>query len=121
MGYRFHGRYHVVKRPSKKLEFKYWYNVSYVGDAWSLFIKASSTVPESEGFLHDLVDVTRNMLQDLFAASYTTLIQAQNDKDINTLREVGASMLEMLDDMELILATNKDFLLGNWIADARSW
>ena len=30
-------------------------------------------------------------------------------------------MLEMLSDMETILASSEDFLLGNWIADARSW
>ena len=33
----------------------------------------------------------------------------------------GDKLLKTLDDMDLILATNKQFSLNNWVKSARSW
>ena len=60
--------------------------MSDVAEAWRLLISVASGEPDpSPGLLHDLVDVTRNMLQDMFAHNYGALVQAYHDKDLRAL------------------------------------
>lgn len=40
---------------------------------------------------------------------------------MNKHRENSEMMLDLLIDMEGLLSTNEDFLLGKWLHDARSW
>ncbi|KAG1682555.1 Alpha-N-acetylglucosaminidase [Nymphon striatum] len=96
-----------------------WYNVSDVFNAWKLFAGSRDVTP-IETFKHDIVDITRESLQLIFDAKYKQVIAAFNNKSLETLMAYSMELLEVLGDMDLILATNKHFLLGNWVRDARS-
>ncbi|KAH9830950.1 alpha-N-acetylglucosaminidase [Rhodofomes roseus] len=77
-------------------------------------------VPE---FLYDLVDVTRQLLANRFIDAYTTLVATYNSSDATSaaITAAGAPLLTILSDVDTLLWTNDNFLLANWIADARSW
>ena len=88
---------------------------------WDLFIGASNTFKNSDGFEYDLVDLTRQVL-----ANYALPVQQQmaityrnNDKE--AFKKHSQELLMLISDLDRLLATRKDFLLGPWIADARSW
>jgi len=53
-------------------------------------------------------------LQQNIAAAYTR-------KDIDSFKKYSAEFIQLIDDMDTLLSTHPDFLLGKWIEDARSW
>ncbi len=66
------------------------------------------------------MDITRQCLQLGFDTIYHKLIVAykqSNQTDFNTYSKL---MIEILDDMNAILSTNENFLLGKWINSAKS-
>nr|XP_024217988.1 alpha-N-acetylglucosaminidase-like [Halyomorpha halys] len=117
------GMYTVVSHPRLNMETdNLWYNETDVYNAWTELLQASSEIPESnitETFLIDLVDVTRQAIQiklnDLFIYINGTYVEG----NLTILRQTTATFLELLDDLETILASSCKFLLGNWINSAK--
>ena len=89
--------------------------------AWDLFVEQIPVCGQSDGFQYDLVDLTRQVLANyaLPVQQQITLAYQRNDKD--DFEKYSTEFIELIDDMDRLLATRKDFLLGPWIADARSW
>lgn len=89
--------------------------------AWDLFIEAIPACHNSDGFQYDLADITRQVLANYARPLQEKWIQAYREKNSAGLAEHAGRFLELIDDMDRLLATRKDFLLGPWIADARRW
>ncbi|CAF0843551.1 unnamed protein product [Rotaria sordida] len=85
--------------------------------AWELLV-AASTELDSDLFRYDLVDITKEVLQYKFATYYIQLIAAFNQSDLYGVGTQAAILVDILADMEMILASDRRFLLGNWISDA---
>ena len=88
---------------------------------WKTFVQSAKDFLTSEGYRYDLVDITRqvlanysNQLQQQFAVAY-------QNKDTAMFDKLTAEFLDLIDDMDTLLATHKNFLLGKWISDARGW
>jgi alpha-N-acetylglucosaminidase len=84
-------------------------------------IQASKDLKSSEGFRYDLVDLTRQVL-----ANYADTLQKQftasyKKNDTVQFRKQMHDFLAIIDDMDLLLSTQKDFLLGRWLESAKSW
>ncbi|TMW45308.1 hypothetical protein DOY81_009612 [Sarcophaga bullata] len=116
------GKYVLARRPSIGLKVWTWYNSSDVYQAWSKLLQTNLSVPHSHyhAYEHDLVDVTRQFLQISSDHIYINLIQSFHRKEIYRFYELSQKMINVLDDMELILSTHKDFLLGQWLEDAKN-
>lgn len=97
------------------------YNRADLLPAWDKLISAAPACRKSSGFNYDLVDLTRQVLANYARPLQVKWVNAYRDKDINTFNKAAADYLELITDMDKLLATRKDFLLGPWIADARSW
>lgn len=97
------------------------YNRADLLPAWDKLISAAPACRKSSGFNYDLVDLTRQVLANYGRPLQVKWINAYRDKDINAFNKAAADYLELITDMDKLLATRKDFLLGPWIADARSW
>ncbi|HWB26235.1 MAG TPA: alpha-N-acetylglucosaminidase [Chitinophagaceae bacterium] len=96
------------------------YNPAQLVQAWRLFVQSAHQLKNSDGFQYDLVDITRQVL-----ANYATPLQqkfalAYKQKDTAAFNKYSNQFLQLMDDMEKLLSTRKDFLLGKWIADARA-
>ena len=87
--------------------------------AWDLFVKSSAAYGKSDGFQYDIVDLTRQVLANYARPLQVKWVKAYENKDLVTFRKYSNQYLELIDDMDKLLATRKDFLLGKWIADAR--
>ncbi|QJD96667.1 alpha-N-acetylglucosaminidase [Mucilaginibacter robiniae] len=88
--------------------------------AWDEMIKAIPTCQKSDGFNYDLVDVTRQILANYAAPLQRKWVQAYQDKNQANFKQYSNEYLQLITDMDRLLATRRDFLLGTWIADARS-
>ncbi|KAI1280911.1 Alpha-N-acetylglucosaminidase [Halotydeus destructor] len=116
-----HGKYMFVTRPSLTKQPKIWYDVGDLMNSWSLFNKAANVkiLKSSKTFAYDLVDLTRQSLQVIFTFYYNRTVQAFLNNDVVELVQNGDMLLEILQDMESLLITNEQFLLGRWLMSAR--
>jgi alpha-N-acetylglucosaminidase len=89
--------------------------------AWDLFIAAIPAGGGNDGFQYDLADLTRQVLANYALPVQEKWVQAYRAHDRPAFSYYSRRFLGLLDDMDRLLATRKDFLLGPWIADARRW
>jgi len=100
-----------------------WYDPADVLSAWDEFAQASSSpiLQTSLNFQHDLIDVTRQALQEIFHEFYVKLVNSYRCGNSTVFKNTAGYMIEILEDMDDILKTGSKYLLGKWISDARSW
>jgi alpha-N-acetylglucosaminidase len=89
--------------------------------AWDLFIQAADSLKGSDGFRYDLVDVTRQVLANYASPLQQKFAEACRDHDKKAFDAYSSQFLDLISDMDRLLGTRKDFLLGRWISDARKW
>lgn len=89
--------------------------------AWDLLIKAASKGVKADGFSYDLVDVSRQVLANYALVVHRKWVTAFRKGDKIAFEKHSREFIDLINDMDLLLATRKDFLLGPWIADARKW
>jgi alpha-N-acetylglucosaminidase len=88
--------------------------------AWDLFMHAASTGIHTDGFEFDVVDITRQVLANYATPLQKKWVAAFNAKDTVAFTKYSEQFLQLISDMDALLATRKDFLLGRWIESARS-
>ncbi|XP_042869307.1 alpha-N-acetylglucosaminidase-like isoform X3 [Penaeus japonicus] len=78
-------------------------------------------VTDQDTFRHDLVDVTRQILQVTGGQMVMKMIDHYRNKVLLAVQESHLLLIDLLKDMEELLASSPDFLLGRWLRDAASW
>ncbi|KAF7987757.1 hypothetical protein HCN44_003620 [Aphidius gifuensis] len=116
---RVRGHYVITKRPSLKIKPWTWYDKEEMLSAWDNLIKARYGRGNSSLYKHDIVDITRQSLQLIADDIYENIVDANNKKNITNLKIYSSMLLEIFDDLENILASSDNFLLGKWINDAK--
>jgi len=96
------------------------YDPRKLSDAWTLLMKAADTLKASDGYHYDLVDVTRQVLANYASPLQQKVAQAYKNNDKELFKQYSTKFLQLMDDMDDLLSTRKDFLLGKWIAEARA-
>nr|CAD7426836.1 unnamed protein product [Timema monikensis] len=99
---------------------KAWFNVSDVVSAWYHLLAASPHLESVPTFQHDLVDVTRQVLQNLGTSLYVIIVDAYRSKNISSFQNNAALMLDLLADLDNVLSSNRAFLLGTWLEAAKA-
>ena len=89
--------------------------------AWDLFIKSAKNGIKADGFRYDLVDVSRQVLANYALIVQKKWVTAFRKGDKIAFKKHSKEFIDLINDMDLLLATRRDFLLGPWIADARKW
>ncbi|MEO8405977.1 MAG: alpha-N-acetylglucosaminidase, partial [Chitinophagaceae bacterium] len=97
------------------------YNAIDLLPAWDELVKAIPACQNSDGFQFDLLDLTRQVLANYALPLQRKFVAAWYAKDALAFTRYSKQFIQLIDDMDKLLATRKDFLLGPWIADARSW
>ena len=105
----------TIDRVLTKLD----YEPAILAEAWALFVRSASRLKNSDGFRYDLVDITRQVLANYASPLQQKWVEAYRQKDTAAYRKYSGQFLELMDDMDELLSTRKDFLLGKWISDAR--
>ncbi|MCU4166060.1 alpha-N-acetylglucosaminidase [Carboxylicivirga caseinilyticus] len=88
--------------------------------AWDLFVQSISDCGNYDGFQYDLIDVSRQVLANYALPLQQQISIAYKTNDKESFKRYSTEFLELLDDMDRLLATRRDFLLGPWISDARA-
>lgn len=97
------------------------YDPAAVARAWELLLSCADELGDCDTYRYDVVDVTRQVLADLAQPLYRELVQAYREQDAQRVRAAGQRLLDLLADLDELLGTRREFLLGPWLADARAW
>ncbi len=89
--------------------------------AWEHMLKAGDTFGGLDTYRYDLVNLARQVLSNHAAVLHNEVIKAHTAGDHKGFVAAGERFLELIDDLDELLATRKEFLLGVWLADAKRW
>ena len=95
------------------------YEPTQLVKAWGLFVGEADALNASDGFRYDLVDITRQVLANYALPLQQKWVLAYLQHDAAGYDKYTGEFLELMDDMDRLLSTRKEFLLGRWIGDAR--
>lgn len=100
---------------------RFTYDPTELKDACGLMINAASELGEVDAFAYDLVDLTRQVLSNLAFPIFKRMRSAYWFLHKEEFSRWGQHMLELIRDMDALLSTRKEFMLGTWLAAARKW
>ena len=87
--------------------------------AWELLLKAEDQ--SRDAYQYDIVNVGRQVLADHFMVLRDSFTSAYREENLELLMISGKQMLELMDDLDRLLASHSSFLLGDWLQDARKY
>ncbi|MBR8535889.1 alpha-N-acetylglucosaminidase [Carboxylicivirga sediminis] len=87
--------------------------------AWEMFFKNRHQFADSDCFRCDLVNLTRQVMANHGREVYNKLQVAFDNKDINNFNVMAGKMLDLISDMDLLMSSRKEFLLGSWLEKAK--
>ena len=111
----------TLDRASPWSDFVRDYEPADVWAAWERLVAASSPLSRVDTFQYDLVDVARQALSDLSVPVYSEVVAAYRSGDTRRFDAAKARFLDMIGDLDTLVGTRREFLLGKWLADARRW
>lgn len=110
------GKYTVCRRPSLNVQPFSWYNLTLIDDVLhDLLIVADNEVANNRLYNLDLVDVTRQMIQNKIDILYERLVAAYHAKNLRLVKVCIGLFGELMNDLETILKSHDHFLLGKWL------
>ena len=89
--------------------------------AWKELLSTPGQMHESEGFRYDLVDISRQVLANYADTLHRMLVYTYEKNDTVDFKNISVQFIELIQDMDDLLATHKDFLLGTWLESAKNW
>ncbi|MFC4209855.1 alpha-N-acetylglucosaminidase [Pedobacter petrophilus] len=97
------------------------YNPKDLLPAWHALVAAADELKKSEGFRFDLIDVSRQVLANYALVVHQKWVTAYRAKDAQKFKLYSDEFISLIEDMDGMLASHPDFLLGKWVAQARRW
>lgn len=122
------GKYTLCRRPTLKWKPWSWYDEKIVRKALGKFVTIAfneSSIPTTTMvnnlFKRDLVDLTRQFLQNQADTLYLNLVDAfKVGTNAKQFRRMSEQFLDLLDDLDSLLGTHNAFLLGNFLEGAKA-
>jgi len=84
--------------------------------AWNLMNQVQQ--PVTDVYQFDLVNVVKQVLGNYFKNVRDEFTEAYEKKDISQLKMKGREMISLVNDIDTILGSNKNSLIGNWITNS---
>ncbi len=97
-----------------------FYNTSEVQRAFGLLLAASDELNDQETYQFDLVDLARQVMSDLSQTLHADLRNAYDTGNAAAFAKASTVYLEAIKDTDRLLSTNKMFLAGRWLGEARN-
>jgi alpha-N-acetylglucosaminidase len=89
--------------------------------AWQKLLECSSQLGDADTYRFDLVHVNRQVLSNLAVDLRREAGDAFQHNDRKRLADASGRFLQLIRDMDELLATREELLLGRWIENAKRW
>jgi alpha-N-acetylglucosaminidase len=110
----------ITTRPTFKKKARWFsdinYNNSDLLEAWRLLLNSKSQTRATYRF--DIVNIGRQFLENYFISLKAELITDYNHKDWRALISDSSRMIDLINDLDKLVATQPSLLLGKWLKDA---
>jgi alpha-N-acetylglucosaminidase len=97
------------------------YDNSQLALAWQNLLDCADQLGSIDTYRFDLAHVGRQVLANLANEFRRDAAAAYHRKDRRALTDAGAHFGQLLRDVDELLATREEFLLGQWLAAAKRW
>ncbi|MED6148039.1 hypothetical protein PIB30_049440 [Stylosanthes scabra] len=112
-------RYLSQETNSEMPQAHLWYRPDDVIKALQLFLGGGKDLAGSLTYRYDLVDLARQVLSKLANEVYIKAVTSFQKKDIDALHFHSSKFLQLIKDIEILLASDDNFLLGTWLESAK--
>ena len=113
------GRPTFKKNPGGTTTTRLHYDNSDLTEAWDLLVSAADSLGDRDGYRYDIVDITRQVLANHASDVQQKAAAAYHRKNLPEFEKYAAEFLALIDDMNRLLATRSEFLLGRWLEAAK--
>jgi alpha-N-acetylglucosaminidase len=97
------------------------YSNIHLADAYHNFLKAADKLGNCDTYRFDLVNIARQVLSNHAAVLHQKITQAYKAKDYESFNGASDDFLELMLDLDELLGTRQEFLLGEWLENAKRW
>jgi alpha-N-acetylglucosaminidase len=97
------------------------YDESQLVRALQLLLDAEPHLGRNDAYQYDVVNLTRQLLGSLGLPMVNALEQAFMQKNRTGLSRAEREIVALLTDLDTLVGTRKEFLLGAWLEDAERW
>jgi alpha-N-acetylglucosaminidase len=97
------------------------YDVSKLSAALGSLLAASPQLGGNDAYRYDVVNVTRQAIGLLGLPFVRDVEAAYQRKDKAALRATEQRVVDLLRDLDELVGTREEFLLGRWVDDASRW
>ena len=97
------------------------YDPALLEQALTLFRQAADHLAASATYRYDLVDLTRQVMANHGRTVYRQAMDAYRTKDTLRLAEASRRFVSLVLLQDSLLATDRHFLLGNWLKAAQAY
>jgi alpha-N-acetylglucosaminidase len=97
------------------------YSNARLARAWAHLLKASDRLGDVDAYRFDLVNVARQVLSNHAAVLQRSVVDATRAKDAAAFQTASDAYLQLMLDLDELLATREEFLLGKTLEDAKRW
>lgn len=89
--------------------------------AWEYLVRGAPGLGDSDAYRFQLVNVTRQVLGNYSAEIQREALEAWRAKDRAGLRSAANRMSALVRDLDKLLASRPEYLLGRWLEEAKRW
>jgi alpha-N-acetylglucosaminidase len=114
------GRPSFKENPGGTTNTKAHYEKEDLIKAWQMLVSCSQEFAGSDGYRYDLVDVTRQVLADYASVLQQNAAGMYEAGNVEGFKAASAEFLALIKDMDALLGTRSEFLLGRWLKSARA-
>ncbi|QCD95604.1 alpha-N-acetylglucosaminidase [Vigna unguiculata] len=111
--------YLFQETASDKPQAHLWYPTDDVIKALQLFLAGGKNLSRSLTYRYDLVDLTRQVLSKFANQIYYKAVTSFQKKNIEALQFHSNTFLQLIKDIDVLLASDDNFLLGTWLESAK--
>ncbi|MBI3567848.1 MAG: alpha-N-acetylglucosaminidase [Gemmatimonadetes bacterium] len=97
------------------------YDVRTLAAALDTLLAASGELGDSDAYRYDVVNLTRQVLGQLGLPFVNEVQAAYAHRDRPALVAAEARVTGLLNDLDQLVGTREEFLLGRWLEDAKRW
>lgn len=97
------------------------YDRAVLARATESLLVCADDLGSTDTYQFDVTNVMRQVLSGQFPRMHQQVVDAYRASDRPGLAAAGARLLDLLRDMDRLLAAREEFLLGRWIEDAKRW
>ena len=97
------------------------YPNAQLAGAWRHLLQAADRLGDVDAYRYDLVNVARQVLSNHAGKLQRRVVAAFQAGDARAFEQAANDFLTLIRELDELLATRHEFLLGRWLEDAKRW